>query len=95
MDVGVLVPIDTAFVARFIGGHDVVPSRTGSVAVRADRCRLGSAGPEPGVSGRATAVEYLGAAVRVTVRASAAAGVRASGPFLRSNSGFQKRPPAT
>ena len=30
-----------AFIARFIGGHNVLPSDRGLIAVRADRCRLG------------------------------------------------------
>ena len=29
-----------AFIARFIGGHNVLPSERGLIAVRADRCRL-------------------------------------------------------
>jgi len=33
-----------AFIARFIGGHNVVPTPQGLVAVRADRCRIGQAG---------------------------------------------------
>src|SRR5919202_1115068 len=37
----------SAFIARFIGGHNVLPRDRGSVAVRADRCRLGSAGEGP------------------------------------------------
>jgi len=63
----------TAFVARFIGGHNVLPNghgpnAMGIVAVRADRCRLGNgAAAGPRVEGRVTAVEYQGAAVRVAV----------------------------
>ncbi len=36
----------SAFIARFIGGHNVLPSDRGLIAVRADRCRLGGA-PTP------------------------------------------------
>jgi putative spermidine/putrescine transport system ATP-binding protein len=57
----------TAFVARFIGGHNIVGTPGGRVAVRVDRCRLGSAGDQPGLSGRVCNVEYLGPAVRVSV----------------------------
>ena len=32
-----------AFIARFIGGHNVLPSDRGLIAVRADRCRLAMA----------------------------------------------------
>ena len=63
----------TAFVARFIGGHNVLPQGNRLVAVRADRCRLGAPGngsPDgPHVSGRVSAVEYQGPTVRVAVAA--------------------------
>ena len=67
----------TAFVARFIGGHNVLPGPHGPVAVRADKCRifgqgrtgLGGGGQDGGsVAGPVLAVEYQGAAVRVAVR---------------------------
>ncbi len=32
---------NTAFVARFIGGHNVLDTEAGRIAVRVDRCRLG------------------------------------------------------
>src|SRR5258708_39448089 len=32
----------SAFIARFIGGHNVVPTPQGVVAVRAERCRIGA-----------------------------------------------------
>jgi len=57
----------SAFVARFIGGHNVLPSDRGLIAVRADRCRLGGEGVGPYVSGRVAAVEYQGSMVRVAV----------------------------
>ena len=48
-----------AFIARFIGGHNVLPSERGLIAVRADRCRLDLLpGTGPSVSGRVAAVEY-------------------------------------
>jgi len=57
-----------AFVARFIGGHNVLTSEQGLVAVRADRCRLGvPSGTTPHLSGRIAAVEYQGAMVRVAL----------------------------
>jgi putative spermidine/putrescine transport system ATP-binding protein len=59
-----------AFVARFIGGHNVLPQGPGSggglIAVRADRCRLGAAGS--GLSGQVETVEYQGSLVRVSLR---------------------------
>jgi putative spermidine/putrescine transport system ATP-binding protein len=57
----------SAFIARFIGGHNVLPSERGLIAVRADRCRLGGADAEQHVSGRVAAVEYQGAMVRVAL----------------------------
>jgi putative spermidine/putrescine transport system ATP-binding protein len=55
------------FIARFIGGHNVLPSPAGPIAIRADRCRLGLAGNGPHVSGRVSVVEYQGTMVRVAV----------------------------
>jgi putative spermidine/putrescine transport system ATP-binding protein len=57
----------SGFVARFIGGHNVLPSTDGSVAVRADRCRFGAPGADPHMSGQISAVEYQGSVVRVTL----------------------------
>jgi putative spermidine/putrescine transport system ATP-binding protein len=61
----------SAFIARFIGGHNVLPGMHGPIAVRADRCRLGVAGAGPHVSGRVAAVEYQGAMVRVALATDA------------------------
>jgi putative spermidine/putrescine transport system ATP-binding protein len=57
----------SGFVARFIGGHNVLPAAQGEIAVRADRCRLGLANGGPHFSGRVAAVEYQGSVVRVAV----------------------------
>jgi len=57
----------SAFIARFIGGHNVVPTLGGVVAVRADRCRIGNPGSGPHLSGRVAAVEYQGPVVRVAL----------------------------
>jgi putative spermidine/putrescine transport system ATP-binding protein len=57
----------SAFVARFIGGHNILRGPAGPIAVRADRCRLGTAADSPHVSGRVAAVEYQGTSVRVAV----------------------------
>jgi putative spermidine/putrescine transport system ATP-binding protein len=58
-----------AFIARFIGGHNVLPTPHGLVAVRADRCRIGQAGNGAYFSGRVVAVEYQGPVVRVALEA--------------------------
>ena len=58
----------SAFIARFIGGHNVLLTGRGLIAVRADRCRIAAvAGAAPFVSGRVAAVEYQGAMVRVAL----------------------------
>ncbi len=61
----------TAFVARFIGGHNVIDTPAGAVAVRADRLRL-----TPGAGGRIGArvrdVEYQGTYIQVALEAPGA-----------------------
>jgi putative spermidine/putrescine transport system ATP-binding protein len=57
----------SAFIARFIGGHNVVPTAHGVIAVRADRCRIGPPGSGPYLSGRVVVVEYQGPVVRVAL----------------------------
>jgi putative spermidine/putrescine transport system ATP-binding protein len=58
----------TAFVAKFIGGHNVLAGRDGLVSIRADRCRLYASGPdEIQVGGTVTAVEFLGDRTRIAV----------------------------
>ena len=59
----------TSFVARFIGGHNVLQSPSGPVAVRADRCRLGAAGA--GLAAQVAAVEYQGGTVRIALTTEA------------------------
>jgi putative spermidine/putrescine transport system ATP-binding protein len=60
----------SAFIARFIGGHNVVPTAHGVIAVRADRCRIGPPGSGPHLSGRVAVVEYQGPVVRVALQTS-------------------------
>jgi putative spermidine/putrescine transport system ATP-binding protein len=52
------------FIARFIGGHNVLQGQGGPIAVRADRCRLGTEGLPVTV----VAVEYQGTSVRVALK---------------------------
>ena len=62
----------TAFVARFIGGHNVLESPAGAFAVRADRLRLGR-GPVdrapagPGLDAVVRSVEYQGTFIQLTL----------------------------
>jgi len=61
----------SGFVARFIGGHNVLAERGQSIAVRADRCRLGEPSDGPHVRGTIGAVEYQGHHVRVALNTEA------------------------
>lgn len=56
----------TAFVARFMGGHNVIALPQGRFAIRADEVRLMPGGTEAVV----TAIEYQGAHVALTSRIS-------------------------
>ena len=64
------------FIARFIGGHNVLDGPAGPIAVRADRCRLGTEGLPVSVVG----VEYQGTAVRLALRSEAGAELSAQIP---------------
>jgi putative spermidine/putrescine transport system ATP-binding protein len=71
----------SVFVARFIGGHNVLSGGDGAIAVRADRCRLvEAANGEPHVSGRVAAVEYQGPVVRVVLETDQGEGATALVP---------------
>jgi putative spermidine/putrescine transport system ATP-binding protein len=66
----------TAFVARFLGGHNVIGSGSDAVAVRADRVRLVRSGVALPAGDRAIpaavdGVEYQGTYVLVTMKADA------------------------
>lgn len=59
----------SAFVARFIGGHNILRQGNRLVAVRADRCGVGLPGiGQQAVAGTVSAVEYQGSTVRVTLQ---------------------------
>ncbi|MCR0984521.1 ABC transporter ATP-binding protein [Roseomonas populi] len=56
----------TAFVARFIGGHNVIAlPRGGTVAVRVDRMRLSAGAEADGLPARVETVEYQGSFVQL------------------------------
>jgi putative spermidine/putrescine transport system ATP-binding protein len=60
----------TAFIARFLGGHNLIPvADARELAVRTDRCRLLGAetAVEPSLLGRVSAIEYQGSRVQVTL----------------------------
>ncbi|WP_375410350.1 ABC transporter ATP-binding protein [uncultured Methylobacterium sp.] len=60
----------SAFVARFIGGHNIItlPGQN-RIAVRADRMRLGAAAGAAAVPARIVSVEYQGSTVHVGLEA--------------------------
>ncbi|PZW48424.1 putative spermidine/putrescine transport system ATP-binding protein [Humitalea rosea] len=57
----------SAFVARFIGGHNVLARGAQAISIRTDRCRLDDGAEGPRHHGHVRAVEYLGAAMRIVV----------------------------
>lgn len=59
----------TAFVARFIGGHNVIATGQGPIAVRADRVALsrGGAAARHAVPGTVRSVEYQGTHMQIIV----------------------------
>ncbi|MDR3516325.1 MAG: ABC transporter ATP-binding protein [Azospirillaceae bacterium] len=73
----------TPFIARFMGGHNVLPADLARstpagddkamIAVRTDRCRLAPADDVAvgGLPGQVVAIEYQGTRVQVTVRSPA------------------------
>jgi putative spermidine/putrescine transport system ATP-binding protein len=60
----------SAFVARFIGGHNVMPWQDKLIAVRTDQCVLEPPGAGTGVTGRVSNVEYQGPTVRIGLTTS-------------------------
>jgi putative spermidine/putrescine transport system ATP-binding protein len=60
----------TAFVAQFIGGHNVIATERGPIAVRADRLRLTLPARVPGkLSATVRSVEYQGTHLQITLAA--------------------------
>ncbi|SEA55580.1 ABC transporter ATP-binding protein [Rubrimonas cliftonensis] len=59
----------TEFVARFMGGHNVLANGAGKIAVRADRTRLSRSG-EGALSATVTGAEFQGTVVIVAMRAA-------------------------
>jgi putative spermidine/putrescine transport system ATP-binding protein len=57
----------SAFVARFIGGHNVLPWQDGMIAVRSDHCSLGGPHAAAGLAAQVSNVEYQGPTVRVAL----------------------------
>lgn len=70
----------TEFIARFMGGHNVIATPAGKLAVRNDHMRIAPAASPPAAEGQlpgtVTDVEYQGTYVLLGLRASDAAGPR-------------------
>ena len=62
----------TEFVARFIGGHNVIASDSGPIAVRADRIVLRPAGFAGAMAAVVRSVEYQGTHVHLALESAAA-----------------------
>jgi len=58
----------TAFVAQFIGGHNVIATDQGKIAVRADRLKLRPSGQQR-LAAVVRGVEYQGTHISVTLAA--------------------------
>ncbi|MGE0723925.1 MAG: ABC transporter ATP-binding protein, partial [Alphaproteobacteria bacterium] len=65
------------FVARFIGGHNVVDTPAGKVTVRCDRTVVSRPGMTPGLPARVVDAAYQGAVVVVTLQTDAGADLSA------------------
>jgi len=66
----------SAFIARFMGGYNVLSRGGRTIAVRTDRCRVGQTGDArpldgPWLEGAVSSIEYQGALVRVAVMTQA------------------------
>jgi len=59
----------TAFVAQFIGGHNVIATDRGPIAVRADRLRLTRTSAPSKLSATVRSVEYQGTHLQITLAA--------------------------
>ncbi|MER5171368.1 MULTISPECIES: ABC transporter ATP-binding protein [Thioclava] len=59
-----------AFVAKFLGGHNVVETATGRASVRADQCVIGKRAGMRALDGKVAMIEYQGTSVRITLEAA-------------------------
>jgi putative spermidine/putrescine transport system ATP-binding protein len=57
----------TAFVAQFMGGHNVIATDQGQIAVRADRLKLMPSGEPSRLRAIVRGIEYQGTHVQVTL----------------------------
>ena len=67
----------TEFVARFLGGHNVLPTPGGLIAVRADHTRIARNGEGNALPAVVTGVEYQGASYAVSLEGGGASDLSA------------------
>lgn len=58
---------NSEFVAKFIGGHNVIQTDTGKIAVRTDRVKIQKSKSKGAISAAIQDVEFLGSTVNVTL----------------------------
>jgi putative spermidine/putrescine transport system ATP-binding protein len=80
----------TEFVARFLGGHNVIRTPAGLIAVRADRTRLTRNGATNALPATVTGVEYQGASYAVALEGAGEADLSA----IVGDAEFQNSPVA-
>ena len=80
----------TEFVARFLGGHNVIKTPGGLIAVRADRTRLARNGESNALAATVTGVEYQGATYAVSLESGGASDLTA----IVGDGDFQRTPVA-
>ncbi|VTU17612.1 Spermidine/putrescine import ATP-binding protein PotA [Variovorax sp. PBS-H4] len=80
------------FVARFMGGHNVLETPSGLIAVRNDHMRIAPEGGERGLAARVTDVEYQGTYVLVGLELADAAPERRGVSVLLPEKTFGTRP---
>ncbi len=71
---------ETEFVARFIGGHNVLQAEGGAIAVRADRIAIAREGAASHLEAVVRDVEYLGTTVNIALSAGGAGDITATLP---------------
>ncbi len=84
----------TEFIARFMGGHNVLDTPAGRIAVRNDHMAIApaaAASPAAGITGTVTDVEYQGTYVLIGLQAQDSVGTKGVSVML-PEAGFAARP---
>ncbi|WP_342362683.1 ABC transporter ATP-binding protein [Terrarubrum flagellatum] len=78
----------TEFVARFIGGHNVIATPAGKIAVRADKLTLSHEAGASAIAAKVSGVEFQGAQIQLALDAPDAPDMLA----ILSDEAFEKSP---